>query len=98
MASPTTINTERLPEDFRPLFWSYQFENLDLAKDEKTVIVQLMNYGTLAHWHWLTGQYGVPEIRRVLESIQETEINPRTRSLASLLFSISTWKHAYRGA
>ena len=96
--SSTTTNNERLPEQFRPLFWSYRFEDLDSRRDKQTVIVQLMNYGTLAHWHWLSRAYGITEIRRVLESIPATEINTRTRALASLLFSIPHWRHAYRGA
>ncbi len=37
----------RLPDTFRPFFWSYRFEDLDLHKNEKTVIVNLVNYGNL---------------------------------------------------
>lgn len=96
--SSITMHNEQLPERFKPLFWSYRFEDLDPWKNKKTVIVQLVNYGTLAHWRWLAREYGAAEIREVLESIPATEINPRTRPLASLLFSIPTWSHAYRGA
>ena len=97
MQPRTNTLNEHLPEQFRSLFWSYRFEDLDPRKDKKTVIVQLMNYGTLTHWRWLAYAYGTTEIRGVLESIPETEINPRTRPLASLFFSISNWRHAYRG-
>jgi hypothetical protein len=96
--SRITTHNAHLPESFRPLFWSYRFEDLDPEKNERTVIVQLMNYGTLAHWRWLARAYGAAEIRRALESMPATEINPRTRSLASLLFSIHDWSDAYRGA
>jgi hypothetical protein len=88
----------RLPENLRRFFWSYRFEELESGKDEKTVIVQLINYGSLAHWRWLVRQYGIDEIRRVLQSIPATEIKPRTRTLASVLFSISTWRNAHRSA
>jgi hypothetical protein len=88
----------RLPENLRHFFWSYRFEELETAKDEKTVIVQLINYGNLAHWRWLVRQYGIDEIRRVLQSIPASEIKPRTRTLASVLFSIPTWRNAHRGA
>jgi hypothetical protein len=91
-------NKAKLPENFRPFFWSYRFEDLDPQDNKKTVIVQLVNYGTLAHWQWLVREYGIPEIRQVLQSIPATEINPRTRALATLLFSIPHWRHAYRGA
>ena len=88
----------RLPEAFRPFFWSYRFEDLDSHKDEKTIVVNLINYGSLGHWRWLVSQYGTVKVKQILESVPETEIKPRTRSLASLLFSISSWRHAYRSA
>lgn len=93
----TIAHRKQLPESFRPLFWSYRFEDLDLDEHRKTVIVQLVNYGTLADWRWLVREYGAAEIRRILQSIPSTEINPRTRPLASLLFSVPRWRHAYRG-
>lgn len=100
MNSHDQFHTQRalLPDSFRPLFWSYRFEDLDPRKDKKTVIVQLVNYGTLVHWQWLVREYGTTEIKLVLQSIPATEIKPRTRALASLLFSIPHWRHAYRGA
>jgi hypothetical protein len=76
------------------LFWSYRFNEMDPARDEKTVVVQIINYGTLAEWRWLVREYGSAEVRRVLGTITETEIKPRTRGLASLLFSIPDWRHA----
>jgi Family of unknown function (DUF6922) len=88
----------RLPGNLRPLFWSYRFEELEPEKDEKTIIIQLINYGSLTHWRWLVRQYGTAEVTKVLRSIPATEIKPRTRVLASILFSIPTWRHAYRGA
>ena len=67
-----------------------------MLQDEKTIIEQLINYGSLAEWRWLVSQYGIPEIRDVLQTVPASEIKPRTRILASLLFSIPTWRHAHR--
>jgi hypothetical protein len=78
----TTAPNPSLPAVFRPLFWSYHFADLDPQAN----IVQLINYGTLAHWRWLIEQYGKGEIRKT--------INPRTRSFASLIFSITSWRYA----
>jgi hypothetical protein len=91
------LNERSLPENLRPFFWSYRFDSLDPHRDKKTVIVQLINYGTLAHWGWLVHEYGAVEIRRTLQSVPATEINRTTRSLASLLFSITHWSNAPRG-
>ena len=98
MTTSTNSSPIRLPGTLRPLFWSYRFEELEMRRDEKTIIEQLINYGSLAEWRWLVAQYGIPEIRKVLESVPASEIKPRTRVLASLLFSIPTWRHAHRGA
>jgi len=98
LMSSSNAPRDRLPDDFRPLFWSYRFEALERVKDEKTIIVQLINYGDLGHWRWLVREYGTAEVKRVLQSIPATEIKPRTRVIASLIFSIPTWRHAVRGA
>jgi hypothetical protein len=95
--SRVQLNERSLPDNFRPLFWSYRFDSLDPQRDKKTVIVQLINYGTRAHWGWLVREYGVGAIRRTLRSVPATEINPTTRALASLLFSITIWRNAPRG-
>lgn len=92
-----TTQHVHLPEAFRRFFWSYRFEELDAARDPKTIIVQLLNYGSLAEWRWLVHEYGLDGVKRVLESIPMTEIKPRTRALASILFSNPTWSHAQRG-
>lgn len=88
----------QLPDRFRRLFWSYRLEDLDPSKDQKTVVIQLINYGSLTDWRWLIRHYGQRGVRDVLQSIPMTEIKPRTRGLASILFSIPTWRHAHRGA
>jgi hypothetical protein len=87
-----------LPKNFRPLFWSYRFEELDSQKDERVIVANLINYGSLTHWRWLVREYGATEIKRVLQSIPTTEIKPRTRALASLIFSIPIQEYAQRGA
>ena len=92
-----TANISSLPEAFRPLFWSYHFSALDAVEDKKTIIIQLLNYGTLTHWRWLIDEYGRNEITRTLEAIPATELKPRTRALASILFSITNWRYAPRG-
>jgi hypothetical protein len=45
-----------LPETFRPLLWSYDFARIDPLKHKKTIIIQALNYGTLAHWRWLSSE------------------------------------------
>ena len=52
-----------LPEIFRPLLWSYQFDQINPEEDLETIVLQAINYGTLAHWRWLAQRYGEDGIR-----------------------------------
>ena len=87
----------RLPRFFEPLLWSYHFSKIDPEKDKKVIIVNAMNYGDLAHWHWLVSFYGKETVRKVLTGIVTTELRPSVRRLVSLLFSIENFNHAPRG-
>jgi hypothetical protein len=86
-----------VPETFRPLLWSYDFDRIDQVKHKKTIIVQTINYGTLAQWRWLADTYGRSSVRDVLGTIPATEIRSRARRLASLMFDIDHFNYAPRG-
>lgn len=86
-----------LPETFRPLLWSYDFDRIDPVQHQKTIIVQAVNYGTLAQWRWLRQTYGADGVRQVLGTVPATEIRPRARHLASLVFGVDHYNYAPRG-
>ena len=89
-------NTQ-LPEMFRPLLWSVDFSQVDQERDKKTIIVNAINYGTMAHWRWLVEKYGFSEVNQTLTTIPNTELKPRARRLAELIFSINYFNYAPRG-
>ena len=94
-------NTKKgLPESFRPLLWSYNFDTIDRDKHKKQIIVNTINYGDLKHWKWIQKEYGEKEIQRVLTKIPVTEMRKHVRKLVSLLFNIpeSKFNYAQRGA
>ncbi|MFH1354350.1 MAG: hypothetical protein ABIH36_03610 [bacterium] len=79
----------RLPEMFRPIMWSYRFEDIDADKHREEIIVNTINFGSLRHWHWLITHYGKKEIHQVLRRRLATEFNPESRNLARLVFGIN---------
>lgn len=87
-----------LPEDLRPLLWSYEFEKIDPVKNKKTIVLQAINYGTMAQWSWLLQTYGHDGVREVLSTVPATSIRPQARRLAALVFGIEHFNHASRGA
>ena len=88
---------EPLPETFRPLLWSYNFNRVDPERNRKIIIVQAINYGTLAHWRWLVQRYGRDAVRQLLTTVPATELRPRARHLASLVFGVERFNYAPRG-
>jgi hypothetical protein len=87
----------RVPELFRPILWSYDFDRLHPEKDQRTLIVQAINYGTLDHWRWIAQRYGIDAVREILSSVPATELRPRVRRLTELLFDIDHFNYAPRG-
>ena len=86
-----------LPLFFKPILWSYDFENLDLKKNKKVIVINAINYGDLKHWRWVAGYYGKQEIKKILAQVPFTEIRPRVVPLVSILFSINKFNYAVRG-
>ena len=86
----------KLPNSFKPLFWSYDFTDLDLKKDKKTIIVNIVNYGDLKQWKWIKDFYGLATLKRTLMTVSATELRSRVRPLAQLIFSIPSFNNAPR--
>ena len=85
------------PESFRSLLWSYDFNRIDPLTNRKTIIIQAINYGTLAHWRWLKENCGLDGIHEVLTTVPATQMRPPARKLASLIFGVDRFHYAPRG-
>ena len=88
----------KLPEKFRPILWSYRFEDMDPDKHKGEIIVNTINYGNLTHWRWIIHFYGKQVIREVLQGRLVTEFTKESRNLAQLIFSINHFRDARRSA
>ena len=89
---------KKIPEGLRSLFWSFNFETLDLDKDKRLVIIQVINYGSWSQWRWLVDVYGKETLRAEMLNIPASEFRPGALKLASLLLSLNTPKYASRGS
>ena len=79
----------KLPQSFKPYFWSYDFSKIDADQNKKTVVSQVTNYGTIDDWKWLTGYYGWNTVRDIIIGFRHGEIKKRTLKLASILFDFN---------
>ena len=92
------MESAKLPDFFKPLLWSYDFSRIDPEKHRKVIIVNTINYGDLKEWRWISGHYGQGAIRKILETMPVSELRPRVRKLAALLFSVTSFNDAPRSA
>ena len=91
----------KIPQSFKPYFWSFDFSKIDPDQNKKTVISQVTNYGTISDWKWLVGYYGWSMVRDTLMNFRSGEIKERTLKLASILFDFNlsdVAKHALRSS
>ncbi|MEK7673750.1 MAG: hypothetical protein AAB371_00945 [Patescibacteria group bacterium] len=88
---------EKIPEFFKPILWSYNFDDINPRKDKKAIILNSINYGGLNHWRWIMKYYGKKEIKKNLLKIHTTEIRPRALNLASIIFGVKNFNYAPRG-
>lgn len=85
-----------LPEFFRPLFWSYDFEKLNPDKDKLTIVQNVINYGTFDHWRWIKRYYGENKIREALAVLPASCFRIPALKLASLIFKTRNLNYALR--
>ena len=87
-----------LPQNLKPLFWSYDFSSIDAEKDKRRIIINTVNYGEWRHWRWLFDNYGGGQIKEIVENTPQTEFRPGALKLISILLSIKKLKYASRSA
>lgn len=87
----------RLPDFFKPFFWSYDFSRIDTEQHKKTIIVNTINYGDLRHWRWIAEYYGKEAVGGALGGLLASELRPGAQKLAGLFFAFPALNHASRG-
>ena len=76
---------EKLPEMFKPILWSYDFEKVDPEKMKKALVSQSINYGSLKHWSWLRDFYGTEKLKEIYLSLPKTSMRASSRRLAEII-------------
>jgi hypothetical protein len=58
----------KVPKQFQRVLWSYDISKMDLEKDKKEIITQVLNYGTWEDLKWLFKFYSEKEIKEVIKN------------------------------
>lgn len=92
------IMKNKLPKNFKSLFWGYNFNAIDSIKDKRIVVVNTLNWGDLKHWKKLVKIYGKKNIRETVSSIPQSEFRQQVIKLIKLLFGINKFQYASRSS
>jgi hypothetical protein len=62
--------TKKVPRQFQRVLWSYDIAKMDLEKDKKEIITQVLNYGTWEDLKLLYKLYPEKDIKKVIKNPQ----------------------------
>ena len=78
----------KIPQYVSPFLWSYDIDKLDLIRDKKRIITNVLNLGTRKATKWLFGVYDKNEIRETVSSPLPGEWTKKSLNFWSLIFGI----------
>ena len=77
-----------LPASVKQTLWSYDTTKIDLQKHKKTIIEQVLNFGTKEATDWLFSTYKSTEITKIAETIPQTAWDKKSLSFWSFILNI----------
>lgn len=77
-----------IPEFLQPFLWSYDIQKLDLQRDKKRIITNILNFGTKKATDWLFETYSKEEILGCLQHPLQGEWNKKSLLFWSFLFDV----------
>ena len=80
---------KEIPKFVHPFLWSYDILRLDIEKDKKRIITNVLNFGTDDAIEWLFTTYTRPDIIGVLQDPLPGEWNKKSLCLWSLVFGVT---------
>jgi len=80
---------KEIPKFVHPFLWSYDVSRLDIEKDKKRIITNVLNFGTDDAIEWLFTTYTRPDIIGVLQDPLPGEWNKKSLCLWSLVFGVT---------
>jgi hypothetical protein len=77
-----------IPNYIKSFLWSYDFTKIDLEKDKKRIITNILNYGTKEATDWLFSVYNKDSIKETIEKPFSGEWNKKSLYFWSFVFNI----------
>jgi hypothetical protein len=77
-----------IPEYIQPFLWSYDIAKMDIQRNRKIIILNILNLGDVKAVKWLFKMYKKEEIKEVIESSSLGEWNKKSLNFWKLFFVI----------
>lgn len=81
-----------IPSYIKPYLWSYKTEKMDLKKDKKRIIANVLNLGSKKATDWLFKNYSKNEIKNTLADTLPGEWNKKSLNYWSIIFGVKPKK------
>ncbi|MFH1326482.1 MAG: hypothetical protein ABIH48_03365 [Candidatus Falkowbacteria bacterium] len=83
---------KRIPLYVRPFLWSYDVKKMDVKKDKKRILTNILNLGTTKATKWALSTYSKREIKDILRRPLPGEWNDKSLNFWSFLFNVTPIK------
>lgn len=77
-----------IPISVRAALWSYNIDSLDLEKNKKSIVFQILNYGNEEAIKWLFKQYSFRAVTQTAQSIPLHGWNKKSLAMWRLILDL----------
>jgi hypothetical protein len=77
-----------IPDFIKPFLWSYDISKIDLQKDKKRIITNVLNLGTKESTDWLFSVYDKNDIAETIKNPFVGEWNKKSLHFWSFIFGV----------
>jgi hypothetical protein len=77
------------PQSVKAVLWSYDLNSIEVQKDKKIIIFQVLNFGSEEAIKWLFKRYDLTVIKQVVNTIPLFEWNKKSLALWKTIFSLN---------
>jgi hypothetical protein len=82
-----------LPKVIQPFLWFSDLKKIDLEKDKKRIILNVLNLGTKKATDWLFAFYGKATIKKIIKQFGgKGELSPKSLNYWALILKIDKSK------
>lgn len=83
---------EEILKVFAPFLWSYDVGEMDLERDKKRIVINVLNYGTKEATDLLFVVYNKQEVVDIIKDTAASEWDPKSLNFWSLILHIDLSK------